>query len=162
MLHDPKFWVAASFVIFIVLFGKTAWSRATAMLDARGERIRAELEEASRLRAEAEAMLAQASAEREAAIAEAAAMLERAQAEAQRVAAAAAAEAEAAAKRRERMAMDRIAAAEASAVTEVRNAAAEIATAAVRDIIVARHDAAADAALIDGAVASLPTAFRAA
>ncbi|WP_431305174.1 F0F1 ATP synthase subunit B [Sediminicoccus sp. BL-A-41-H5] len=162
MLQDPKFWVAASFVIFIVLFGKMAWSRATAMLDARGERIRAELEEASRLRHEAEAMLAQAQAEREAATAEAAAMIERAQAEAQRLAIAAAAEAEAAAKRRERMAMDRIAAAEASAVTEVRNAAAEIATAAVRDIIVARHDATADAALIDSAVASLPVAFRAA
>lgn len=162
MLQDPKFWVAASFVIFVVLFGKIAWSRATAMLDARGERIRAELEEASRLRQEAEAMLAQANAERQAAIAEAAAMIERAQAEAQRVAAAAAAEAEHAAKRRERMAMDRIAAAEASAVTEVRNAAAEIATAAVRDIIVARHDATADASLIDSAVASLPVAFRAA
>lgn len=162
MLQDPKFWVAASFVIFIVLFGKMAWSRATAMLDARGERIRAELEEASRLRHEAEAMLAQAQAEREAATAEAAAMIERAQAEAQRLATAAAAEAEASAKRRERMAMDRIAAAEASAVTEVRNAAAEIATAAVREIIVARHDANADAALIDSAVASLPTAFRAA
>ena len=162
MLQDPKFWVAASFVIFIVLFGKMAWSRATAMLDARGERIRAELDEARRLREEAEAMLAQATAEREAAIAEAAAMIERAQAEAQRLATAAGLEAEAAAKRRERMAMDRIAAAEASAVTEVRNAAAEIATTAVREIIVARHDAASDAVLIDNAVASLPVAFRAA
>ena len=53
MLQDPKFWVAASFVIFVLLVGKTAWSRATSMLDARGDRIRAELEEASRLRAEA-------------------------------------------------------------------------------------------------------------
>jgi F-type H+-transporting ATPase subunit b len=162
MLQDPKFWVAASFIIFIALFGKMAWSRATAMLDARGERIRAELEEASRLRMEAEAMLASATAEREAAIAEAAAMIERAQAEAQRLATAAGAEAEAAARRRERMAMDRIAAAEASAVTEVRNAAAEIATIAVRDVIIARHDATADAALVDAAVTSLPVAFRAA
>ena len=162
MLQDPKFWVAASFVIFVLLVGKMAWSRATGMLDARGERIRAELDEARRLREEAEAMLASATAEREAAIAEAAAMIERAQAEAQRLAAATAAEAEAAAKRRERMAMDRIAAAEASAVAEVRNAAAEIATAAVREVIIAHHDASADASLIDAAVTSLPVAFRAA
>lgn len=162
MLQDPKFWVAASFVIFVLLVGKTAWSRATSMLDARGERIRFELDEARRLRAEAEAMLASAKSEREAAVTEAAAMIARAQAEAQRLAAAAGAEAEAAARRRERMAMDRIAAAEASAVTEVRHAAAEIATIAVRDVIVARHDAAADAGLIDAAVTSLPTAFRAA
>lgn len=162
MLQDPKFWVAASFVIFVLLFGRMAWNRVTALLDARGERIRDELDEARRLRAEAETMLASATAEREAAIAEAAALIERARAEAQRLATAAAAEAEATARRRERMAMDRIAAAEASALTEVRHAAAEIATNAVRDLIIARHDASADAGLIDAAVSSLPTAFRAA
>ena len=162
MLQDPKFWVAASFVIFVALVGRTAWSRATAMLDARGARIRQELDEARRLRAEAEAMLVQATLERETALRESAAMIERARVEAQRLAIAAAADAQTAARRRERMAMDRIAAAEASAVTEVRNAAAETATAAVRDVIVARHDAGADAALIDAAVTSLPTAFRAA
>ncbi len=162
MLQDPKFWVAASFVIFVLLVGKMAWSRATAMLDARGDRIRAELEEASRLRAEAEAMLASATAEREAAIAEAAAMITRAQAEAQRLAAATAAEAESAAKRRERMAMDRIAAAEASAVAEVRNAAADIAGAAARTVIAETLDATADAALVDQSVADLPKALRAA
>ncbi|MEI6158979.1 MAG: F0F1 ATP synthase subunit B [Roseococcus sp.] len=159
---DPKFWVAASFVIFVLLVGKLAWTRITGMLDGRGERIRGELDEARRLRAEAEAMLSAATAEREAALREAAAMIERAQVEAARLATAAAAEAEAAARRRERMAMDRIAAAEASALTEVRNAAAEIATTAVRDLIIARHDASADAKLIDAAVMSLPTAFRAA
>lgn len=159
---DPKFWVAVSFVIFVALVGKLAWTRATAMLDARGARIKAELEEASRLRAEAEAMMAHARQEREQAIKDSAAMLERAKAEAERVAAAAKAEAEAAARRRERMAMDRIAAAEASAVTEVRNAAAEIATAAVREIIAQKHDASSDAPLVDSAIGSLPAAFKAA
>ena len=162
MLQDPKFWVAASFVIFVLLVGRMGWTRATAMLDARGARIRAELDEARRLRAEAEAMLASARAEREDAVRDAAAMIARAQAEAARLATASAAEAEAAARRRERMAMDRIAAAEAGALTEVRHAAAEIATAAVRNIIIARHDASADAGLVDAAVLSLPSAFRAA
>jgi F-type H+-transporting ATPase subunit b len=159
---DPKFWVAASFVIFVLLVGKIAWTRITSMLDGRGERIRFELDEAKRLRGEAEAMMVAAMAEREQALRDAAAMIERARDEAARLAIAAAAEAEAAAKRRERMAMDRIAAAEASALTEVRNAAAEMATTAVRELIMTRHDAGADAALIDAAVTSLPTAFRAA
>lgn len=160
--HDPKFWVAISFVIFVVLVGKLAWTKATQMLDARGARIKAELEEASRLRAEAEAMMAHARKEREQAIKDSAAMLERAKTEAERVAAAAKTEAEAAARRRERMAMDRIAAAEASAVTEVRNAAAEIATAAVREIIAQKHDASADASLVDSAISGLPSVFKAA
>jgi len=158
---DPKFWVAVSFVIFLVLVGRRAWTQVTGMLDARADRVRAELAEASRLRQDAEAMLKQAEADRAAALSEATAMLDRARAEAGRVAEAAAAEAEASAKRRERMAMDRIAAAEAGAVSEVRQAAAEIAGAAARIVISERMTAEADARMIDAAVADLPRALRA-
>jgi F-type H+-transporting ATPase subunit b len=158
---DPKFWVAVSFVLFLLLVGRMAWARITEMLDGRAARVRAELDEASRLRAEAEAMLKEAEADRAAALREAEAMLARAKAEAARVGEATAAEAEAAAKRRERMAMDRIAAAEAGALAEVRNAAAEVAAAAARNVIAERMDAGADAALIDRAVADLPRALRA-
>jgi len=159
---NPVFWVAVSFVIFVVLLGRTMWSKATDALDARAARIRADLDEAARLRAEAEAMRRQAEAERTAALAEAEAMVARAKAEAERVAAATAAEAEAAAKRRERMAMERIQAAEASALAEVRNAAIAVAAAAARDVIAEKLDAGADAKLIDAAVADLPKVLRAA
>lgn len=159
---DPKFWVAASFVIFAFFAVRMGWGRITGMLDARGARIAAELAEAARLRGEAEAMLRQAEADRQAAIAEAAALVERARAEAERVGRAAAAEAEASAARRERMAMDRIAAAEASAVAEVRQAAAEVATAAARSVIAQGFSADDDAAMIDAAVQELPKALRAA
>lgn len=162
MFADPKFWVAASFVLFIALVGKLAWTRITGMLDARTARIRGELEEAQRLRAEAQAMLARAEAERAAAIEEAAQMLARAKAEAERLATATAAEAEAAARRRERMAMDRIAAAEASAVMEVRNAATDLAAQAVASFIADNHEVNADRAMLRKAVAGLPDAFRAA
>ncbi|NOG71685.1 F0F1 ATP synthase subunit B [Roseicella sp. DB1501] len=158
---DPRFWVAVSFIIFVLLVGRKAWAQLTASLDARAEKVRAELSEAARLREEAEAMLKQAEADRAAALKEAEALLARARAEAERVAESAAAEAEASAKRRERMAMDRIAAAEAGAVAEVREAAAEIATAAARRVIADRVTAEADARLIDSAVADLPRALRA-
>ena len=63
--QDPKFWVAVSFVLFVALVGKLAWAKITEALDGRAARIRAELEEAARLRAEAETMLRQAVADRE-------------------------------------------------------------------------------------------------
>lgn len=159
---NPVFWVAVSFVIFVALLGRTVWTKLAGMLDARGAQIQSDLDEASRLRAEAEAMLRQAEADRKAALAEAEQILAQAKAEAERVAAATAAEAEAATKRRERMAMDRIHAAEAGALAEVRNAAADIAAAAARTVIAEKLNATADAALIDKAVADLPRALRAA
>jgi F-type H+-transporting ATPase subunit b len=158
---DPKFWVAVSFVIFLLLVGRMAWARLTGMLDARAERVRSELDEASRLRAEAEMLLKQAEADRAAALTEAQQMLARARAEAARVAEASAAEAEVAAQRRERMALDRIAAAEAGALAEVRRAAADVAIAAARSVIAERMDVATDAATIDRAVTDLPRALRA-
>ena len=158
---DPKFWVAVSFVVFLLLVGRRLWTAIAGGLDARAQRVRTELAEAARLRTEAEAMLRQAEADRAAALREAEAMVASARAEAERAGAAAAAEAEASAKRRERMAMERIGAAEAGAVAEVRAAAAEIATAAARNVIAERLDAGADAALIDRAVADLPRALRA-
>ena len=159
---DPKFWVAVSFTVFAALAIKLAWGKLTAMLDGRGQRIAAELAEAARLRQEAEDMLRQAEAERQAAMAEAAALIQRAKAEAERVAANAAADAQAQAARREKMAMDRIAAAEASAVAEVRNAAAEVATIAARNLIAESFSAEDDAVMIDQAVTELPKALRAA
>jgi len=162
MLQDPKFWVAVSFLIFVALMGRKAWGIITSALDGRAAKVRAELDEAARLRAEAEAMLRQAEADRAAAQAEAVELLARARVEAQRVAEQAAAEAEASAKRRERMALDRIAAAEAGAIAEVRNAAAEIAVMAARDVLASTVTPETDAAMIDAAVADLPRALRAA
>lgn len=85
---DPKFWVAVSFVLFFVLFGRKVFSGLLGALDKRGEGIRAQLDEAAKLRAEAEAMLKAAEAERATAMKEAEELLARAKAEAERVAAA--------------------------------------------------------------------------
>ena len=50
MLSDPTFWVAVSFVLFVVLIAKMVWQKATAALDARADEIRRRLEEAQNLR----------------------------------------------------------------------------------------------------------------
>ena len=156
---EPRNWVLIAFVLFFVIFGNRLWSALAAMLDDRGAKVRAELEEAARLRREAEAMLRDAEARRADALREAQALIEGAQAEAGRVAAAAAAEAEAAARRREQMALDRIAAAEKAAVDEVRLTAVEVATAAARQVIAEGLSADADSHLIDHAITQLPGAL---
>lgn len=158
---EPANWVLIAFVLFFVIFGGKLWSALTGMLDDRRNRVQAELDEASRLRQEAESMLREAETRRAEALREAQAMIEGAKAEATRVAAAAAAEAEASARRREQMAMDRIAAAEKAAVDEVRLTAAEIATVAARQVIADGLSPEADARLIDSAITQLPSALAA-
>lgn len=156
---EPRNWVFIAFVLFFVLFGRKLWAALAGMLDDRGAKVRTELEEAARLRQEAEAMLRDAEARRADALREAQALIEGAKAEAGRVAAAAGAEAEASAKRREQMALDRIAAAEKAAVDEVRLTAAEVATVAARQVIAEGLTADADARLIDHAITQLPSAL---
>jgi F-type H+-transporting ATPase subunit b len=97
---DPQSWVFIAFVIFFVLFGKKIWGALAEMLDARATKVRSELEEASRLRKEAEAMLKSAQTSRDEALTDAKKLIAGAQAEAARLTAATAAEAEASAKRR--------------------------------------------------------------
>jgi F-type H+-transporting ATPase subunit b len=156
---EPRNWVALAFIVFFALFGRKLWGTIAALLDDRAVKIRAELDEAARLRREAEAMLKDAQARRDAAVAEAKQLLEGATAEAARLALAAAAEAEASARRREQMAMDRIAAAEKAAVDEVRTTAVEVATVAARQVIADGLSAEADGRLIDRAIAQLPAAL---
>ena len=156
---NPQNWVGISFFIFFILFGGKIWSALSGMLDNRAKEVRAELDEASRLRTEAEAMLRDAERQRGEALADAKALIAGAQAEAARLTAATAAEAEASAKRREQMAIDRIAAAEKAAVDEVRLTAVDVATAAARQVLAEGLTVEAGTALIDQAIAQLPAAL---
>ena len=156
---NPRTWVGIAFVLFVVIFGKKLWDALKGILDNHTNRIRAELEEASRLRSEAEAMLRDAELRRETALGDAQRLIEGAKAEASRVQEAAAADAEASAKRREQMALDRIAAAEKAAVDDVRTTAAELATAAARDVISRTLTPDADADLVNHAIAQMPSAL---
>ena len=162
LFADPRTWVAIAFIIFTAIFARRAIIAVTGLLDARAAGIRRELDEAARLRREAEAMLADATARREAALRDAQTMLAQAHQEAQRVAEAARTDAAAAATRREKLAMDRIGAAEKAAVTDVRLAAADIATRAAADVLRTGLSAEDDAHLIDAGIQGLPTALRAA
>ncbi|MEO8375697.1 MAG: hypothetical protein ABI471_10765, partial [Sphingomonas bacterium] len=125
------------------------------MLDARIATIRSQLDEASRLRAEAEALLTQAKARNAASAGDAAAIIAHAEAEAKQMLAKAESDSTELVSRRQKMAEDKIAAAERTAIAEVRAKAADAAARAAAAIIADKHDATADKPLIDRTIAGL-------
>ena len=136
MLYEAEFWVAASFVILLAVFGYIGVHKTLAKaLDDRQARIKAELDEARRLKEEAAALLAEYQRRQQGAEREAAQILATAQAEAERIATEARAKTEDFLARRRALAEAKIAQAEAQAVADVRAAAAEAATAAAERIL---------------------------
>lgn len=156
---NPRTYIGLAFFIFYAIFGRKIWGAITGLLDKRAAMIRTQLDEASRLRVEAEALLKDAQRQREQAAIDAKAMMDNARTEAANVGEAARREATDAAKRRERMAMDRISAAEKAAISEVRQAAADIASRAAEQVIAQGFGADQDAALVDRAIQGLPAAL---
>jgi F-type H+-transporting ATPase subunit b len=125
---SAELWVAVSFLIFVGIF---IWSGAPKMiakgLDARTSRIAKELEEATRLRVEAEKLLRDFEAKRVGAEAEAEAIIRDAQDEAARMKAEAEAKLKEFVARRTVQAEQKIAQAETQATAEVRASAADAA-----------------------------------
>ncbi|WP_188054335.1 MULTISPECIES: F0F1 ATP synthase subunit B family protein [unclassified Sphingosinithalassobacter] len=146
--------VAALVTILGMLWKKVPAAIAGA-LDKRIAEIRAQLDEAKKLRSEAEALKTEYAAKAAAAESDAAAMRENAHAEAAAIVAKAKEDADALMARRARMAEDKIAAAERAAIAEVRAKAADAAAGAAAAIIAEKHGADADRALIDRTIAGL-------
>jgi len=133
---EPEFWVAVGFVIFVaVLIYVGVPKMMTKALDDRAKRVQDELNEARRLKEEAQKLLAEYQAKQRQADEEAAAIVAGAKAEAERFAAEAKAKMEEFVARRSKMAETKIAQAEAQAVAEVRSAAAEAAVSAAEKIL---------------------------
>lgn len=128
-LSNPELWVAVGLVLFLAIaIYAGAHKTAFGMLDAKAATIKFDLDEAARLRAEAEAMLADIRRQREETEAQGVAMLTQARADAERMAADAKVKLEEQIARRTALADRRIANAEREATAEVKSAAAELAT----------------------------------
>jgi F-type H+-transporting ATPase subunit b len=135
-IFDAEFFVALGFVIFVVLLGYLGvHKKITAALDHRGDRIKAELAEAARLRTEAEALLASFEKRRAEAEAEAAGVVAQAHAEAEALAKEAHERLAEFIQRRTKQAEEKIANAEAQAMADVRAAAADAATRAAEVVL---------------------------
>jgi F-type H+-transporting ATPase subunit b len=138
MLYEPEFWVAVCFLIFLGVLWKFDVHRTViTALDARRTRIKAELDDARRLREEAQALLAKSELRRGEAVREADAIIASAKGEAEQLAGEAKAKVEEFIARRTKMAEAKITHAESQALADVRAAAAEAAVVAAEKILTA-------------------------
>jgi len=136
MLFDPETWVALAFIVFVAGLGYLGVHRMIAKsLDERSGRIKAELDEARKLKEEAAQLLADYQRKRQEAEGEAQQIIAGAKAEAERLAAEAKTKIEEFVARRTKMAETKIAQAEAQATADVRSAAADAAVAAAEKIL---------------------------
>jgi F-type H+-transporting ATPase subunit b len=139
MEFDAPFWALISLVLFfaVIIYLKVPGTLA-ASLDKRADTIRNELEQAQKLRAEAEALLAEYQKKANAAEAEAGQIVEQAKREAAALAAEARKRTDEYVAGRTRLAETKIAQAEAQAVQEVRALSADVAISAAEKILTAR------------------------
>jgi F-type H+-transporting ATPase subunit b len=133
---EPENWVAVAFVIFVaIMLYVGAHKKIIEALDHRSARIKAELDEARRLRDEAVSLLADYQRKQREAEHEAEAIVADARAEAERVAAEARTKMEEFVARRTKLAEAKIGQAEAQALADVRAAAADAAVSAAEAIL---------------------------
>lgn len=155
-LDNPELWVAIGLIIFLAICAFTgAFKMVGGALDAKAAKIQSELDEAARLRAEAEALLKQIRAEKAEAEAQAAEMLKAAEADARLMEAEAKVKLEETLKRRQDLAERRIAQAEAQASAEVKAAAADLAARAAEQILASRLAGQKSDPLLDAAIAQI-------
>lgn len=150
---DAAGWVALSMIIlFGIMWSKKVHVAVASALDGKIAEIRNQLDEATRVRGEAEALLADYRAKQQLAERDAADIVANARAEAERLVAKAKADAQDIIARRTRQAEDKIAAAQRSVESELRAQAANLGTEAARKLIAAQADAGQLKGLTDKAI----------
>jgi F-type H+-transporting ATPase subunit b len=161
LFEDAHFWEGTGLALLIIAL---VWLKVPGMalkaLDDRAHRIQAQLDEATKLRQEAERLLADIKTQREAAERHADEIVAMAQQEAQRLGEESKVKLEEQIKRRGEMAERRIALAETQAAAEVKAAAADLAAQAAEAVLAARLAAAKSDPLIDAAVAQVATKLQ--
>jgi F-type H+-transporting ATPase subunit b len=157
---DAHFWIFVALALLLaILWRAGAFGAAGKALDEAGAKVQAQLDEAVRLRQEAEGVLAQIKVKREETERAAAEMMANAQADAERLRAEAAVKLEEDIRRRGLMAERKIAAAEAQAAADVKAAAADLAAQIAESVLAARAAAAGGDPLIDAGIANLSRRF---
>lgn len=156
LLNDPTFWTLISFTIFVVLLFRPVKKAVLGGLDSRIAQIRTEVEEAHKLREEAQTLLASYQRKQREAVQEAKDIVTRAREDAENHRAESERQIADLLKRQEALAIEKIGQAEAAAMQEVRDVAIDLAIAATEKILTEK--AAGDLAdtLIANAIDELP------
>ena len=155
-LNDPTFWVMVAFFVFVGALARPISGAIAAALDKRADKIRADLEEAEKLREEAQDLLASYQRQQRDAVKEAEAIVEHAKEEAERLTQQGRKKLKKALERREKQAMDRITQAEASALEQVQAHTVDVAIVATRDFLADNLKSKQAEALIETAIKELP------
>ena len=154
--QDAHFWIfLALIVVIVVMWRANLHSLAGKALDEAGAKVQAQLDEAARLRKEAEDLLAEIKTKLAASELAAVELLKTAQEDADKLRAEAAEKLEEDIARREVQAERKIALAEAQATADVRAAAADMAAQAAEAVLTARIKGAANDPSIDAGLAGL-------
>ena len=155
-IHNPEYWVLVAFLIFVGMIWRAGVPAQIAKaLDSRADAIRTELDEARRLREEAQTLLADYQRKQREADGEAKAIVDAAKREAETLAADTRKQLAEQLERRTRTAEEKIARAEAQAISEVRAAAVDGALAAAQRILASKSGATAK--LVDESIRDLKT-----
>ena len=151
-----EFWVMLAFVILLAFAFKPLFRIVVTALDARAETIKRQIDEAARLREEAQGLLATFQRKHRDAVKETGDILDHARDEAARHATHAEEMLEESLKRRERAALERIAQAETKTLREVRGLAVDLATDATRRALAETVTDKKAHALVADAIKELP------
>ena len=156
MLQSAEFWVGLSFFVFI---GLLVWKKVPGLiggrLDERAQAIRRELDEARRLREEAQELLADYQRKQRQADEDAKAIVDQARREAEFLASETRRSLAETLERRSRIAEEKIARAEQQAVSEVQAAAVDAAIATAEAIVKAKTPGDVGARLVDQSIRDL-------
>jgi F-type H+-transporting ATPase subunit b len=156
LFHDPSFWVGLAFILVIAALYKPALKSISASLDSRADAIRVQIEEARKLREDAQALLAEYQRKQRDAMAEAEKIISQAKEEAGRLRVEAEQDLVRSIERRKQQALERIAQTEAQAVAQVRNTAIDVALAAAESLLRDNLAGSQAQAMVEKAITELP------
>ena len=153
---NPTFWVGISFAILLgIMIRAQVPGMISKALDDRALAIKSELDEAKRLREEAEKLLADYTKKHAAAEQEAQGIIDNARREAEALAAETRKSLKEGLERRTKMAEDKIARAEAQAVAEVRGTAVDLAVAAAERMLADKMAGAGGTSMVEQSIRDL-------
>lgn len=155
LAHDTGLWVAISFALFVFIAFKLGRKSVLGGLDARIEEVKTEIENAERLRVEAQELLAQYQRKQRDAEKEAKEMVAHAKEQAKQIRKIAETDLSELMARREAQLTERLRRLEENAIAEIQNHAADLAVAATTEMIIQTLDEKTNADLNEESIKSL-------
>ena len=160
MHFDASFWVAVAFCLFILLVAKPIGRAMGSSLDGRSARIKSELDDAMRLKEEAQAVLALYQRKQKKTIENAEEIIDHARSEAERIIASAKETLRDDIAKRTELAIQKIAQAENQVVAEIRDNAVDITVSAAKTLIMDNLNKEISDEIIDTAIGDIGRKFH--